>query len=103
MQLPKVSKQYANISDQDTSTQLVRIDISLDCVFCDRSTTESPPGQVNGEAVLTLKKQRTKDDVKSEIKTTGETAFKDVLYEIVNLNTNPGFIKSDTAVEVEEN
>ena len=75
--------EYGNASDQDTSTQLVRIGISLDSLCLDHSTIESPAGQINGEVLLVLNKQRTKDDVRPEITTTGENTFKDVLYKIV--------------------
>ena len=70
---------YGNDSDQVTSTQLVRIGISLDGLFLDRSTPESPAGAAKGEARPVLSKQRTKDDVESEVKTTGEDTFKNVL------------------------
>ena len=57
----------------------VRIGISLDGLFLDSSTTESPAGAAKGEARTVLSKQRTKDDVESEVKTTGEDTFKNVL------------------------
>ena len=75
--------EYGNASDQDTSTQLVRIGISLDSLCLDHSTIESPAGQMNGEVLLVPNKQRTKDEVRPEITTTGENTFKDVLYKIV--------------------
>ena len=64
----------------------------------DPSTTESPAGQVSGEAVPVLNKQRSKDDMKSDIKTTGATTFKDVLYKIVKTKwkANASFMESET-------
>ena len=91
-----MSMEMLLIKTQDTSTQLVRIGISLDSLCFDHSTIESPAGQINNEV---LNKQHTKDDVRPEITTTGENTFKDVLYKIVKTylkKTNAGFVEENS-------
>ena len=74
----KYPNKYGNDSDQVTSTKLVRIGISLEGLFLDRSTTESPAGAAKGEAMPVLSTQRTKDKLESEVKTKGRDTFKEV-------------------------
>ena len=71
---------YGNDSDQVTSTKLARIGISLDGLFCDRSTTESSAGAAKGETTPVTNNQRAKDDLETEFKTTSGDTIKNVLY-----------------------
>ena len=49
---------------------------SLEGLFLDRSTTESPAGAAIGEAMPVLSTQCTKDELESDVKTTGGDTFK---------------------------
>ena len=83
---------------------MVGIGISLDGLFCDCSTTESPAGAAKGEATPVTNNQPAKDDVETEFKTTGGDTFKNVLYKIVKIysTTNLGLMESDTATVIIE-